>query len=115
MYLKFIRHKQPCGQINRGSLYSVHFQPTEKGGYTEHLTHISDAYEIAAADQFALALIYPAGVPQKHGRMRLTFGAGIHRSMLHLIDHDVREGFLSQLADAIRRGEEVRIELGIKN
>ena len=69
MYLKFIRHKQPCGQINRGSLYSVHFQPNEKGGYTEHLTHISDAYEIAAADQFALALIYPAGVTQKNGRM----------------------------------------------
>jgi len=108
MYLKFIRHHQLCGNLCRGSLYSVHFQPNEKGGYNEHLTSISDAYEIGSAP----ALIYPAGVRQKNGRLRLSFGLGMRMSSLHLIDHVARDTFFVALREAFAQHEDVRIEVG---
>ena len=70
MYLKFIRHNQLGGNIHRGSLYTVHFEPNEKGGYNEHPTRISDAYEIASGAVYPLPLIYEAGIRRTNGHMR---------------------------------------------
>ena len=107
MYLKYIRHNQPGGRINRGSLYTVHFHPNERGGYNEHPTLISDAYEVGSAP----ALIYPAGVRQIGGRLRVSFGIGARQSSLHLIDRVARAGFFEELRGAIKQHEEVRIEI----
>lgn len=111
MYLKFIRHLQPCGELRRGTLYSVHFQPNEKGDYNEHLTPISDAYEIARGDSLPLPLIYPVGVTRINGFLRLTLGDGSCRSALHLIDISVREAFLEVLRHELGQLTEVRIEV----
>ena len=110
MYLKFIRH-QSGGNIRRGSLYTVHFQPNEKGGYNEHPTLICDAYEMATVAGCPPALIYEAEVRRTNGHMRLSFGRGVRRSLLHLIDRDAREGFFATLLQALRSHEEVRIEV----
>ena len=111
MYLKFIRHTQPMGDVRRGTLYSVHFQPNEKGGYNEYLTTISDAYEIPCGDGFPLPLIYPAGVVRINGFMRLTLGDSHRRSALHLIDPHAREEFIPQLRALINDRTDVRIEV----
>ena len=111
MYLKFVRHNQPYGEIRRGTLYSVHFQPNEKGGYNEHLHFISDAYEIPYGDGFPLPLIYPAGVVRINGFLRLTLGAGNRKSALHLIDPDSRTKFLPELLQDIHERRDVRIEV----
>lgn len=111
MYLKFIRHTQSNGVIRRGTLYSVHFQPNEKGGYNEHLTTISDAYEIPYGDGFPLSLVYPAGVVRINGFMRLTLGDGKRRSALHLIDPSAREAFIPQLRALLNQRDEVRLEV----
>ena len=110
MYLKFIRH-QSGGNIRRGSLYTVHFQPNEKGGYNEHSTFICDAYEMATEAGCPPALIYEAEVRRTNDHMRLSFGRGVRRSLLHLIDRDAREGFFATLLQALRSHEEVRIEV----
>ena len=115
MFLKYIRHNQPSGELCRGTLYSVHFQPNEKGGYNEHLTSISDAYEIPAGNSFPLALIYSAEVRRTNGHMRLALGMGDRQSMLHLINRDARERFFADVLNAIHRHEEVRIELSETN
>ena len=94
-------------QIRRGRIYRVHFQPNEKGGYNETLTFISDAYEVGSAP----ALIYPAGVRQIGGRLRVSFGIGARQSSLHLIDRVARAGFFEELRGAIKQHEEVRIEI----
>ncbi len=111
MYLKFIRHNQPCGEVRRGTLYRVHFQPNEKGGYNEHLTSISDAYEIPGRDGFPLPLIYPVRLRRTHGHLRLVLGMGDRQSMLHLINRDARDRFLADVLDAIHQQDEVRIEV----
>lgn len=111
MYLKFIRHNQPSGDLHRGILYSVHFQPNEKGGYNECLTSISDAYEILYGDTYPQPLIYPAGVRCMNGHMRLSFGLGNRHSVLHLINRDAREWFFAHVLCAQRMHEEVRIEV----
>ncbi len=121
MYLKFVRHNQLGGNISRGSLYTVHFEPNEKGGYNEHPSLISDAYEIVSDKKvesqetrdkcFPPALIYQAEVRRTNGHMRLSFGRGDRRSLLHLIDRDVREGFFADLLGALRDHEDVRIEV----
>ena len=111
MYLKYIRHNQPGGELRRGALYSVHFQPNEKGGYNEHLTFISDAYEIASGGRFPLPLIYIAGVRRAQGRLRLSLGTGNRQSMLHLINRAARERLFEDVLDAIHQREEVRIEV----
>ena len=121
MYLRFVRHNQLGGNISRGSLYTVHFEPNEKGGYNEHLSLISDAYEIVSGKKvesqetrdkcFPPALIYQAEVRRMNGHMRLSFGRGDRRSLLHLIDRDAREGFFADLLDALRNHEDVRIEV----
>ena len=124
MFLKFIRHNQPCGSMCRGTLYSVHFQPNEKGGYNEHLTHISDAYEIPCDIQSPITnhksptegsypppLIYAAGVRRTHGRWRLALGSGSRCSHLHLINCDARERFFADVLDAMHQRDEVRIEV----
>ena len=110
MYLKFVRHNHLSGNISRGSLYSVHFEPNEKGGYNEHPSLISDAYEIASGADYPPALIYQAEVRRVNGHMRLSFGRGDRQSLLHLIDHDARERFFAELLDALRDHEDVRIE-----
>lgn len=109
MYLKYIRHKRVFqkGQVQRGTLYRVHFQPNEKGGYNETRIVISDVYEIGSAP----ALIYPAGVRQKDGRLRVSFGLGMCISSLHLIDCAVRDTFFEELREALAQHEEVRIEV----
>ena len=109
MYLKLIRHKLPWGQWHRGSLYAVHFQPNEKGGYNQHLTLISDVYEIAAP--MPPALIYPVGIRLVNGRQRLSFGLHNRRSMLHLMDRHVRDSFFPELRLALRHHTDVRIEV----
>lgn len=122
MYLKLIRHRLPWGQWQRGTLYTVHFQPNEKGGYNEHLTLISDVYETAApmlssvsthtkSERLPPALIYPVGIRLVNGRQRLSFGRHHHRSMLHMIDMQVRERFFSELRLALLHRTDVRIEV----
>ena len=111
MYLKYIRHKLPCGELRRGTLYSVHFQPNEKGGYNEYLTTISDAYEIPYGEGFPLPLIYPAGVVRIGGYLRLTLGDSHRRSALHLIDQRARESFLQELRALLYQRIDVRIEV----
>lgn len=111
MYLKFIRHTWPNGEIRRGTLYGVHFQPNEKGGYNEYLTAISDAYEIPYGEGFPLALIYPAGVVRIGGCLRLTLGDGHRRSALHLIAPGARESFLQELRALLYQRIDVRIEV----
>ena len=111
MYLKFIRHNQPSGKLSRGTLYRVHFQPNEKGGYNEHLTSISDAYEITGRNGFPLPLIYSVGVRRVHGHLRLALGTGARQSMLHLINRDARARLIEDVLCAQRNREEVRIEV----
>lgn len=121
MYLRFVRHNQLGGNVSRGSLYTVHFEPNEKGGYNEHPSLISDAYEIVSGKKvesqetrdkcFPPALIYKAEVRRMNGHMRLSFGRGGRRSLLHLIDRDAREGFFAKLLGALRNHEDVRIEV----
>jgi hypothetical protein len=111
MYLKFVRHNHLSGNISRGSLYSVHFEPNEKGGYNEHRTLISDAYEVDSEVNYPPALIYEAEVRRTNGHMRLSLGRGNRQSLLHLIDRDAREQFFAELLDALRHHEDVRIEV----
>ena len=113
MYLRYIRHKHPCGTIHRGTLYSIHFQPNEKGGYNETLTCISDAYELASV--FPPALIYPLQIKSQDGRLRLAFGMDKRYSMLHLIDREARESFFTALRSALNQKTEVRIEIATHN
>ena len=114
MYLKYIRHKRPWGQLQRGTLYAVHFQPNEKGGYNEHRIIISDVYEVASGERLPLTLIYPARVACMDGRMRLMFGVEHRRSMLHLINAHVRDTFFTYVRYALYMHEEVRIEIAEK-
>lgn len=111
MYLKFIRNIQPCGEVRRGTLYSVHFQPNEKGDYNEQLTIISDAYEIPWGDAFPPPLIYQAQVARINSHLRLTFGAPKRKSALHLIDIAAREAFLPSLCHDLAMRIDVRIEI----
>ena len=111
MYLKYIRHKRLWGQLQRGTLYAVHFQPNEKGGYNEHRKIISNVYEVASGERLPLTLIYPAHVVRIDGRMRLTFGVENRRSMLHLMDQHVRDTFFTNVRNALYLHEEVRIEI----
>ena len=111
MFLKFIRHRGAGSGLQRGTLYSVHFQPNEKGGYNEHLTSISDAYEIPYGNACPLPLIYPAGVVRINGFMRLTAGDRHRRAALHLISRDARERLCADVLRAIHLHEEVRIEV----
>ena len=111
MYLKFVRRDSVSGELRRGSLYSVHFQPNEMGGYTECLRYISDAYEIAYGEGFLLPLIYPVGIVQINGFSRMTTGLGTRRSVLHLIDIRAREEFLPKVLGELLAGEDIRIEI----
>ena len=111
MYLRFVRHNQLGGNISRGSLYTIHFEPNEKGGYNEHPSLISDAYELVSGADYPLALIYEAGIRRTNGHMRLSFGSGNRRSTLHLIDREARERFFPELLHALRNHEDVRIEV----
>ena len=111
MYLKYIRHKRQWGDLQRGTLYTVHLEPNEKGGYNEHRTLISDAYEVDSEVNYPPALIYEAEVRRTNGHMRLSFGRGNRQSLLHLIDRDAREQFFAELLDALRHHEDVRIEV----
>ena len=111
MYLKFIRNIQPCGELRRGTLYSVHFQPNEKCGYNEYLTTISDAYEIPRNESFPLPLIYQADVVRINGYLRLSFGDPNRKSALHLIDIQAREEFIPQLQELIKQRIDTRIEV----
>ena len=111
MYLRFIRNNQPSGNFCRGALYSVHFQPNEKGGYNEHLQFISDAYEIASGEEFPLPLIYPIGVRRANNHLRLALGTGGRRSLLHLINRDARERLLEEVLGALREHRDCRIEV----
>lgn len=111
MYLKLIRHKRLWGEVQRGTLYAVHFHPNEKGGYNETLTRISDVYEIASNELLPLAFIYSASVVRIDGRLRLRFGIPFRSSMLHLIDIHVREAFFTNVRAAQHQHDEVRIEI----
>lgn len=109
MYLKYIRQKRMCPlrEVRRGTLYRVHFQPNEKGGYNETKTFIGVVYEIGSAP----ALIYPVGVRGRRGRLCVSFGLGVRQSVLYLIDGTVRATFLEELCAALSQREEVRIEV----
>lgn len=111
MYLKLIRHKCLWGNLQRGTLYAVHFQPNEKGGYNETLTRISDVYEISSNELLPWTFIYPASVVRIDGRLRLSFGVSFRRSLLHLIDTHVRGMFFTNVRYALHTHEEVRIEV----
>ena len=111
MYLKYIRHAQPSGNYCRGTLYCVHFEPNEKGGYNEHLQLISDAYEIPFGDGFPLPLIYPTGVVRINSNLRLTLGDSHHRSSLHLINHSAREQLFEEVLAALREHQDCRMEV----
>lgn len=122
MYLKYIRESFPCGEIHRGKLYSVHFEPNEMGDYNEHLTLISEVYECVTSeimnelknertDQLPLPLIYPVGVVRINGFLRLTLGDYHRRSMLHLINREARESFFAELRSLILARIDVRMEV----
>lgn len=122
MYLKYIRESFPCGEIHRGKLYSVHFEPNEMGDYNEHLTLISEVYECVTSermnelknertDQLPLPLIYPVGVVRINGFLRLTLGDYHRRSMLHLINREARESFFAELRNLILARIDVRMEV----
>ena len=111
MYLKYIRHKRLWGDLQRGTLYAVHFQPNEKGGYNETLIIISDVYEVASGEQLPLTLIYSVSVVFIDGRYRLAFGIPSRSSKLHLIDYHARDRFFIELTCALHDHEEVRIEI----
>lgn len=122
MYLKYIREAFPCGEIYRGKLYSVHFEPNEMGDYNEHLTLISEVYECVTSermnelknertDQLPLPLIYPVGVVRINGFLRLTLGDYHRRSMLHLINREARESFFAELRSLILARIDVRMEV----
>ena len=111
MYLKYIRHKRLWGDLQRGTLYRVHFQPNEKGGYNEHRTIISDVYELCSYEPLPVTLIYPVGMRRIDGRYRLTFGSRFRCSTLHLIEFRARETFFMELYCALHEHEEVRIEV----
>ena len=124
MYLKFVRNIQPCGDVQRGTLYSVHFQPNEMGDYNEQLTIISDAYEIPLSvrqspitnhqsqmERYPLPLIYQAQVVRINGYLRLTFGDPNRKSALHLIDISARDAFLPELRQDLAMRFDVRIEI----
>lgn len=111
MYLKFVRHSQPSGSYCRGTLYSVHFQPNEKGGYNKCLRFISDAYEMACGDAFPLPLIYPIGVRRANGHLRLALGQGGRYSLLHLINRDARERLMEEVLGALRERQECRVDV----
>lgn len=110
MYLKLIRHKRPFGQLQRGTLYRVHFQPNVKGRYDAILNPICDVYEVSL-NACPPALIYPVGVVRIDGRYRLTFGIDSRCSMLHLIDRNVRDAFITEVRYALFLHEEVRLEV----
>ena len=122
MYLKYIRESFPCGEIHRGKLYSVHFEPNEMGDYNEHLTLISQVYECVTSermkelknertDQLPLPLIFPVGVVRINGFLRLTLGDYHRRSMLHLINREARESFFAELRSLILARIDVRMEV----
>ena len=111
MYLKFIRNIQPCAEVRRGTLYSVHFQPNEMGDYNEQLTIISDAYEIPRNETFPLPLIYQAQLVRINGYLRLTFGDLNRKSALHLIDIQAREEFIPELRAKINELVDIRLEI----
>ncbi len=111
MYLKFVRNIQPCGEVRRGTIYSVHFQPNEMGDYNEELTIISDAYEIPRNESFPLPLTYQADVVRINGYLRLTFGDPNRKSALHLIDPHAREEFVPHLRVLLNQRTDVRIEV----
>ena len=121
MYLKYIRRQHLGGGFRRGTLYRVHFQPNEKGGYNEHLKIISDVYEIGTLTQLPAGqptglvvpppLIYSAGVRMIDGRMRVAFGIGNRRSILHLFNKRMRDAFFIELTCALHEHEEVRLEV----
>ena len=110
MYLKYIRHKRPFGQLQRGTLYRVHFEPNVRGRYHAILNPVCDVYE-SSLDACPPALVYPVGVVRIDGRYRLTFGIPSRRSMLFLIDPHVRDSFMIELRYALYLHEEVRIEV----
>ena len=111
MYLKYIRHKRLWGDLQRGTLYAVHFQPNEKGGYNEHLTIICDVYETGLGELLPAALIYPVSMRRIEGRYRLRFGIPFRYSSLYLIDFRARDRFFMELYCALHDHEEVRIEV----
>ena len=111
MYLKFVRYNQPGGNFCRGTLYSVHFQPNEKGGYNEYRTIICDAYEIPSGNSLPLPLIYRAEVRCVHGHMRLAFGQGNRHSLLHLINRDARKRLIEEVLGSMRERHDCRIEI----
>lgn len=111
MYLKYIRHKCLWGDLQRGTLYRVHFQPNETGGYNEHRTIICDVYETCPGELLPLTLIYPVRMRRIDGRMRLVFGCSFRHSMLHLIEFRAREAFFMELECALHEHEEVRLEV----
>lgn len=108
MYLKLIRESFPCGEIHRGKLYSVHFEPNEMGDYNEHLTLISEVYEIG---DIPPALIFPIAIRQCNGHKRLVLGLARRQSVLHLINRDVRESFFGTLLFSLRSHVDIRIEV----
>jgi hypothetical protein len=111
MYLRYIRHKRLWGDLQRGTLYAVHFQPNEKGGYNQTLTIISDVYEIGLGELLPATLIYPVGMRRIDGRDRLSFGIPFRCSMLHLIEYRARDRFFMELSCALHDHEEVRLEV----
>ena len=122
MYLKLIRESFPCGEIHRGKLYSVHFEPNEMGDYNEHLTLISEVYECVTSermnelrnertDLLPLPLIYPVGMVRTNGFLRLTLGDYHRRSMLHLINREARDEFFAELRSLILARIDVRMEV----
>lgn len=122
MYLKYIRDTFPFGEIHRGKLYSVHFEPNEKGDYNEHLTLISDVYECVTSEgmkelrservrELPLPLIYPVQMVQINGFLRISLGGYRRRSALHLINRDARDAFFSELRYLLYHRIEVRLEV----
>ena len=110
MYLKYIRDMRRCGKGKSGKIYTVHFQPNEKGGYNEQLTIIGGVHETVRGEGLPLALIYAAGVSRAEDGWRIALGRGGRQSLLQIIDGE-GEPFVTGVLRALCEREEVRIEV----
>ena len=114
MYLKFIRYYPLTQNSCRGTLYIVHYQPNEKGGYTERLTRVCSAHEnVIHQSCTPLPLIFPVGIVRNNDHVRLTYGRGRRRAALYLAPCFALEQFLIQLQDDLNNHIDCLIDISL--
>lgn len=111
MYLRYVRQDWHNGFLHRGTLFHVHFHPNEKGGYSEILTPICQAYEMVCGTKEPPALIYTFSVTknQSSGRMLLRYGMGAQQAQIYLLG--IEQVYADMLIEIQREHIECRIEI----